>query len=212
MFALDDRHASLVDRLLVHTFTRIASGEWPGGSRITEDQIAADFGVSRTPVREAVRRLSEMGLLVVHPRRKLEITSVDQSDLAEITELRATLECMAIRLAMRRMTAADVQKLERLVAACEEQLKTRNRLEIFRLDGQFHLAIADRSGNRYLTDALRKLEVKVQLCRMLLCASERKIRASVRFHREILAAIQAGDAAQAERLLLQHICNALTAS
>ena len=199
------RHPTLVDQLIDHVYDRIASGELKPAQRITEDQLAADFGVSRTPVREAVRRMAEIGLLVVHPRCRLEIASVNQRDLQDVTQLRATLECMAIRLAMGRMTEQDIRDLERIQGLCEKLMKEGDRLRIFRQDGQFHLAIAAQSGNRHLAETLGRLEVQVQLCRMLLCRSDKKIQASVRFHRRILAAIRAGDVDGAERLLRKHV-------
>jgi len=213
MLGLDVRHPSMVDRLILHAFNRIAAGEWVGGRRFTEDALAEDFGVSRTPVREAVRRMAEIGLLIVHPRRRaaLEVASVTRDDLEQISQLRASLECLAVGLAMARMTPADLEHVRELAAECEEFLDrgADDRLAIFSADSRFHLAIAALSGNRYLAEMLRRLDVKVQLCRMLLCRSARKIRGSVLFHRRILAAMADRDAAAAEKLMRQHVANTL---
>ncbi len=198
-------HPSLVDRLVDHVSGRIVSGDLPPGAKVTEEEIASDFGVSRTPVREAVKRLAELGLIVVRPRRGLEVVAVDERDVREITQLRAELETFALRLAMPRMTLADIRELEAISGACEALLGGGNRPRIFRADSRWHLAIAACSGNRHLEEALRRLDVKVQLCRMFLCLSDSKVRSSVRFHRRILAAIRKGDAAGAEGLLREHI-------
>lgn len=199
------RHASLSDQVVERVFRAIADEELALGSRITEDELAVRFGVSRTPVREAVKQLAEMGLLVVRPRCGLEIVRVDASDLLEITELRENLETFAMRLAMERVSAEDIGTLEAITERCEALLEQGGRLDVFREDGRFHLAIAALSGNRYLAEALRRLEMKVQLCRALFCRSDSKVEASVRFHRKIIAAMKKGAAKKAEELLREHI-------
>ena len=198
-------HPSLVDRVVDQVSERIVSGQLPPGERITEDQIASDFGVSRTPVREAVKRLAELGLIVIRPRSGLEVASIDEQDVDEITELRAELEAMALRLAMARMTPQDVKELGEIAGRCEDLLNEGNRPNVFREDSRFHLAMAALSGNRHLAETLRRLDVKVQLCRMFLCLSDAKVKADVRFHRKILAAVKEGDAERAQALLREHI-------
>lgn len=216
MQAFETRHPSLVDRLVRHAFERITTGEWAGGRRFTEDELAADFGVSRTPVREAVRRLAAMGLLVVHPRRRaaLEVVSVTQADLAQISQVREAIECMAVRLAMPRITAADRDVLSSLADQCRQALDRNpdDRMAVFAADSEFHLALAVMSGNHYLEQMLRQLDAKVQLCRMLLCRSIDKVRAGVAYHRQIVKAIVAGDAALAERRMRSHVASMLEAS
>lgn len=200
-----DQHPGLVDRVVEHVFAAVSEGRWAPGTEVTEDQIAADFGVSRTPVREAVRRLAEMGVLVVRPRCGLEVASFDEEDLRQITALRGELECFALRLAMARMEAGEVEALVQAAAACEAKLKSGDRVEVFRADSRFHLLLAEFSGNLHLADTLRRLDVKVQLCRMVFCASMPKIRESVRAHRALLEAIRAKRPAKAEALLRKHV-------
>ncbi len=201
------RHPGLVDRLVEHVFTAVLEGRLKHGSGVTEDQIAVDFGVSRTPVREAVRRLAEMGVLVVRPRCGLEVASFDEQDLNQITLLRAELECFALRLAMARMGADEIEALVRAATACETKLRNGSRIEIFRADSQFHLLLAEFSGNLHLAETLRRLDVKVQLCRMVFYASmtsENRERA-VQQHQKIIEAIRKQRTIQAEKLLREHI-------
>ncbi len=205
MFEADERNPSLVDRVITQAFHHIAAGVWPAGSRITEAQIAAMLGISRTPVREAVRRMTEMGLLVAHPRCKLEIATINDRDLVDITQLRECLESFALSLAMPKLRAADITALESCQYACEALLPGEDHLAIFQQDGTFHLTLAALSGNRYLADMLSRLEVKVLLCRMLHCQSHEKVQASVLFHRQILQAITTGDAPLAVDRLCRHI-------
>jgi DNA-binding GntR family transcriptional regulator len=198
-------HPSLVDRVIESVFEAIAAGRFRPGTKITEDQLAEEFGVSRTPVREAVKRLAALGLVVVRPRCGLEVATIDESDLAEITQLREELESFALRLAAARMTPGELAELEELQRDCERLLEEGERLAIFRADGRFHLAVAGFSGNRYLLESLQRLEMKVQLCRALFCRSDAKVRGSVRFHRKILAALEKGQAERAEELMREHV-------
>ncbi len=199
------RHPGLVDQLVEHVFDAVISGKLKHGSELTEEKIATDFGVSRTPVREAVRRLAEMGVLVVRPRCGLEVASFDADDLEQIAVLRAALECLSLRLAMARITDDEILALSHAADLCDAKLKNKDRVEVFRADSRFHLLLSEFSGNKHLADTLRRLDVKVQLCRMVFCASMKKIKSSVQCHRPLLEAIRNRDARRAERLLREHI-------
>lgn len=196
---------TLVDKVVESIFQRIIGGDYSPGQKLTEEQIAAEFGVSRTPVREAVKRLADLGLLIVRPRSGLEVTLVSRRDVEEVLELREELESFALRLAMPRIGRDDIGTLEGICRRCESLLGEDNRLRVFREDSRFHLAIARLSGNGHLHELLRRLDVKVQLCRMFLCQSDGKIADNVRFHRRILTAIKQKNAARAETLLRRHI-------
>ncbi len=199
------RHPGLVDQLVEHVFDAVIAGRLKHGSELTEEQMATDFGVSRTPVREAVRRLAEMGVLVVRPRCGLEVASFDADDLEQIAILRAELECLSLRLAMTRITDDEILALTRSADMCDTKLKAKDRVEVFRADSRFHLLLAEFSGNLHLADTLRRLDVKVQLCRMVFCASMSKIKMSVQCHRPLLEAIRRRDVRLAEKLLRDHI-------
>ncbi len=199
------RHPGLVDQLVEHVFDAVIFGRLKHGGELTEEQIATDFGVSRTPVREAVRRLAEMGVIVVRPRCGLEVATFDADDLEQIAVLRAELECLSLRLAMPRITDEEILALNQAADLCDAKLRTKDRIEVFRADSRFHLLLAELSGNLHLADTLRRLDVKVQLCRMVFCASMSKIKSSVQCHRPLLEAIQQRDVRVAEKLLREHI-------
>ncbi|MBA4387962.1 MAG: hypothetical protein C0404_08265 [Verrucomicrobia bacterium] len=198
-------HPSLVDRLVEHVVEAILTGELKPGARITEEGLAETYGVSRTPVREAVKRLAEMGVVVVQPRKQLDIASFGDRDLEEIRALRAELECFALRLAMKQAKPDHLVQLEKIAGECEIALKKSGRPDIFKADSRFHLTLAELSGNRYLLDALRRLDVMVQLCRMIFCDSMEKIEQNVLFHRQLIEAMKQGQAAEAEAMLRKHI-------
>ncbi len=205
-----DRHPSLVDQLVEHVFDRIMRGELAPGQRITEEQLAAEFGVSRTPVREAVKRLAEMGVVRIFPRARLEVATTDLDDLREITQLREDLECLALGYAFAHLTDDSIKRLERLVARCERLAEGGSRVEIFLADSKFHMAIAEMGKNKFLLDLVRRLDVKVQLSRAMMCLSKDKINRSVQFHRQIVDALRKRDLAEAQRLMRQHVRRTLT--
>lgn len=198
-------HLSLVDYVVESVTNHIASRELNPGSRITEQELSELTNVSRTPVREAVKRLSEAGLITVTPRCGLTITPIDEQDLAEITDLREELESFALRLAVQNISEEGLARLNGIQKECEALCKSGDRLDIFKADGRFHLELAALSKNRYLLDVLQKLERKVHLCRMLFCRSESKIASNVRFHRKIISAIRSRETKQAENLIRSHI-------
>lgn len=203
------RYPTLVDQLVERICERVLRGDIRPGQRVTEEHLAAAFGVSRTPVREAVKRLAEMGVVVVFPRHRMEAASVSGEDLCQINQLREDLECLAIAYALPRMSDEEVAGLERLVNRCDRLAQSGSRFDTFCADSDFHLGIAAHSGNKYLMEALQRIDVKVQLCRSVLCLPKDKIRASVAFHQRILQAIRKRDVGAAQELMRQHIRSTL---
>jgi len=202
------RHPSLVDRVVEHVYEQIITGQLTRGQRLTEEQIAGEMGVSRTPVREAVRRLAEMGMVVIHPRARLEVASPDEQEIREISALREELEAMALRLAAERISETDLKRLGELDRQCREHAEAGERLATFRADSLLHRTLAELAGNRYLSEALQRLDVKVQLCRAFGCVSMDKIRRDVAAHSKIVAALRRGDLPAAEAAMRKHICKA----
>lgn len=200
-------YPSVVDQLVERIFQGILNGDYPPGSRITELQLVEKLGASRTPIREAIRRLNELGLVIIKPRCGVEVASVGERDMQEIRALRAELETFALRQAMQHIREEDLEVLEQLHDDCEDRLEGGSRLDVFRQDSAFHLAIAQLAGNTYLYDALNRLDAKVMLCRMVLCRQPDKIRGTVGFHRTILQAMRDRDTDRAVSLLREHIEN-----
>lgn len=205
MVAQTKPYPSMVDHLVEQVCDRILSGEYAPGTKFTEGQLAEDFGASRTPVREAIRALAELGLVVVRPRCGVEVATVSEKDMQQISALRVELELLALRSAMPKLGPREIEKLEELQLSTEHLLSDGTRIEVFRRDSAFHLALARMSGNPYVEEALERLDARVQLCRMMLCQSDAKVHASVMFHRKILAAIRNNDMAAAESLMREHI-------
>lgn len=200
---------SLAEQVFAHIKRMILSGELPGGHPISEEEIAQEFGVSRTPAREAIRRLEEYGLVTNKRHKVAEVIKIDIAEAEKIAEVRARLESLAGRLLAERATEEDLSVLQNLADECKAHLTAGDVGSTFEKDSCFHLEIAARSGNPYLLELMERLDAKVQLCRLAGCLTIEKItRAVVHEHDEIVAAIARQDTAEAARLLEFHALDA----
>jgi GntR family transcriptional regulator, rspAB operon transcriptional repressor len=186
----------------------ILSGELRGGEKIPEERIAERFGVSRTPIREALRKLEEYGLVRIEPRSYAEVVSIDAEDAAAIAEVRAPIEALAGRLVASRASKDDVARLRSIAADCRRALLAKDLGAVFEADGVFHREIAIRSGNAHLLELFDRLDAKIQLCRLVLCVTLDQVSGAVAQHGPILDAIAKGDGERAARLLSSHALSA----
>jgi DNA-binding GntR family transcriptional regulator len=157
--------SSLSDQVFRHIKKMILNGELKGGERIPEEKIATAFGVSRTPIREALRKLEKNGLVQIIPRRHAEVVKVGQEDKIHIGQLRIQLESLSIRLLSEKATESDLHELTAIAHSCEELAGNDEWLNCFEKDSELHCEFAKRSGNPYLYDFVRTLDMKVQLLR-----------------------------------------------
>jgi DNA-binding GntR family transcriptional regulator len=186
----------------------ILSGELTGGEKIPEERIAERFGVSRTPIREALRKLEEYGLVRIEPRSYAEVVSIDAEDAAAIAEVRAPLEALAGRLLATRARSEDVTSLRTLSTECKRALLAKDLGAVFEADGALHREIVVRSGNAHLLELFCRLDAKIQLCRLVLCVTLDKVAGAVAQHGPIVDAIAKGDGERAARLLSSHALSA----
>ncbi|WP_431285222.1 GntR family transcriptional regulator [Humitalea sp. 24SJ18S-53] len=144
------------DRVFEAIERDIVTGRFPGGGRLGEEALADRFGVSRGPLREALRRLEGRGLVVRLPHSGVRVVSLTSVDLGELYEIRANLEGLACRLAAQRMTDAEMDRLEALLHQHIEDEKLRSGESYFQDHGafDFHFAIAALSKSRRLEQLL----------------------------------------------------------
>jgi DNA-binding GntR family transcriptional regulator len=183
----------------------ILGGRCEPGSRLREEELAERFGVSRTPVREALRRLEADGLAVVTPRRGAEVVRWRDEDIAELVELRALLEGQAARRAATG-GGVDLVALSELCDRMEEHagVEGREADAITRLNLELHRAVHRASG-RLLPDLLARL-IDVPVVRRTFHAySEVELRRSFAQHRELIEAIATGDGDWAAAVMTAHI-------
>ncbi|MGB4466765.1 MAG: GntR family transcriptional regulator [Azovibrio sp.] len=187
---------------------RIFAHELLPGTWVDEQKLAEQYGISRTPLREALKVLASEGLVVLKPRRGCYVTEILPQDLDDIFPLIALLEGRCAAEAVRKMDKADKADLERLAALHErlEQIARENRMaDFFEANQAFHKAIQELAGNRWLQQVIQDLRKVLKLSRLHSLSLEGRLQQSLEEHRGILAALQAGDAALAEKRMHDHL-------
>ncbi|GAA1876677.1 GntR family transcriptional regulator [Lapillicoccus jejuensis] len=205
------RHLALREQVLDELRRRIVDGVYPPGSRLTEDRLAEDFGVSRNPVREALRVAVADGLVTLSPRRGATVAVPDPSSVADLFAVRGSLEPLAARLAAERVTPADVAALRALLDEAARATDAGDLARVAQLNTDLHLAVVRLSGNRWLTSVVTPLYLHVQWVFRL--GAEVRAPHSWREHIRLVDAIAAGDpdgAAEAARAHVEAAARAAT--
>lgn len=206
---IDLQKKSLAEQVFQHIKRMILSEELTGGQRIPEERIAQAFGVSRTPIREALRKLEKSGLVNIVPRSHAEVITLDLEDAKHIGEARIALECMAVRLLAERATAQDCAELRRISDTCRKNADQEDIGEVFESDNDLHTEIAKRSGNPYIRELLDNLSIKIQLLRTTTCVTIDSIRQDIGRHERIIKAVENHEPAEAVKLMREHIEHAM---
>ena len=183
----------------------IDDGTYRPGDRLVESELAERFGVSRTPVREALQRLETQSMLT-RDGRSLIVATLDHNQLAELYTVRTELEALAARLAARHATREEVRVLGQMV---EDDLRVVDDPQaLSRANRRFHHQIHLASHNRYLVQQLDIVHRTMALMARTSLAAEGRGLRSLSEHREIGEAIASGDADAAEKALRHHISTA----
>jgi DNA-binding GntR family transcriptional regulator len=204
--------ASVVDQVYMAIRERISSGSLPRGARVHQEDLALELGVSRTPVREALRRLAAEGLVEMRTNRGARVADVDQVGMRSSYEARTVIEPGAARLAAGRRLEEPLARMRAAVAAQRRSL--RNVQRSFEANREFHLALAAASGNEFLVQFAERLWV----ARIGETIYERQVETQermlldVREHEQIIQAIEAGDGRRAESLVRRHLTDAMKRS
>ena len=188
---------------------KILRGELQPGERLMEISLANALGVSRTPIREAIRMLEHEGLVVMRARRGAQVAKITTQELNDVLEVRKSLETLAIRKACERMTEEDFRKLRAAADAFDELVRSdkADLTELAEADVTFHDAIYEGTRNRRLIQILGNLREQMYRFRIEYL-KEGDVRENLaEEHEEILKAIEARDAERAVRLISEHIDN-----
>ena len=145
---------------------RILAGNLEPGSRIDQGQLVQELGVSLTPVRDAVRRLTEQGLIELIPRRGAYVRELTLHEAIEITELRELLEAFAFRRVAPHITDQDLKRLRQLNQVLLDACDKGDWVASMNADEAFHQQVAELAGNRRLADVMRKLSVQTTWFRL----------------------------------------------
>jgi len=204
VFALSlDDHQSLRERIVRRLRDAIVAGDLSASSRLPEPELAKRLGVSRTPLREAIRQLAAEGLVTSVPRVGAFVSEVRSRDVEDTFAIRAVLEGLAARQAAENPDPAKATILPEILA--ELQKKTRDYRMYHEAAGRFHDAIFAHSGNQRLQAMYQSLTHQVARLRSLSLATPKRPEVSLREHRRIAVAILRGRGEEAERLMRAHV-------
>jgi DNA-binding GntR family transcriptional regulator len=185
----------LRERILAHT---LAPGSW-----IDEQALTGELGISRTPLREALKVLAAEGLVTMKLRRGAYVTEVSERDLAEVFHLLSLLESDAAAVVAREASEPQIAELEALHQALEEAVH--DRVAFFDANEAFHMRLLDIAGNRWRNQMVADLRRVMKLYRHHSLFKQGRLEASLEEHRRIMAALRARDAALAQQLMQQHL-------
>jgi DNA-binding GntR family transcriptional regulator len=188
---------------------RILDGTLKPGERLVEDRLSAELGVSRVPVREALRGLSAEGLVTLLPRRGATVAEVTPETVAELVEVRALLEGLNARLAAQRHDPEIVAALKDTLLRGNRAAKNGTAEELAHLNAEFHERLAEASRNSVLSDVMRGLRERTSIAFAI--NGRARAREDWDEHAGILAAVIAGDAELAALLANRHVQNAAAA-
>jgi DNA-binding GntR family transcriptional regulator len=187
----------------------IAGGDFAPGVQLAEAELANELGVSRGPLREAMQRLTQEGLLVSHRNRGLFVVSMDQDDFRDIYLARSAVESAAIALITRTDPAGNAAKLMDAVREMEDAAATPGGEAITEADMRFHALLVQLSGSPRLRKMHDTLLTETQMCLNALKSTYETADKRIAEHRGIAEAISRGDADLAEKLMAEHMDDAL---
>ncbi|MEN2749886.1 GntR family transcriptional regulator [Sphingomonas sp. T9W2] len=195
------RELTLSTRIALEIADQIVEGRRAPGSHLNEQALAEEFGVSRTPIREAIRHLVAMEHVQILPRRGTFVNRIPVKRLLQIFEFIAEIEAVSARLAARRMTVEEKQALQQLHASCKEAIGTEQGL---RHMYQFHRSILVGSKNEVLETTVHQLYDRLTPYRRRQVMQIGREVVSIAEHEDVLSAIMAGDGEAAELAMRRH--------
>lgn len=183
----------------------ILSGKYNDNEELKETTIGSELGVSRTPVREALRQLELEGLVNIIPNKGAYVTGISQKDIHDIYVIRSYLEGLAARWACGNITDGQIEELEEILYLSEFHAKKQHYEQVVELDNKFHESIYRASGSKILEHELTTFHHYVERIRKKSLGKEARALKSNEEHRAILEAIRQRDGQLAEKLAHEHI-------
>jgi len=187
-----------------YILNKILSLEFAPGSRIPEEMIASQMDASRTPIREALRRLATEGLIVLYPNRYAQVIEFSEKDIYDLGVMRIYLDIIACRLAILNGSNADYFRLKAISEKCDAAAQSLDMQKQITLDSEFHLEIANITGNHILKKIQSELSLKVCLLQAIRFEGVEK---RVFYHHKMVEAIMARDIAQSSKSVIDHLAD-----
>ena len=204
---MEHKMISIADQVFDKLEVDILSGTYERDEILTEAKLSEALGVSRTPIREAIRRLTQERLVEV-TSKGLRVVGINKQDIADISEIRLRLEGLAARWAAERTDDEGIRTLREIVDLQEFYTTKKDADSIKNQDSRFHQTIYSLCGSNAMRDTLEPLHRKLLKYRRVSVTSHSRAEASLAEHRAICEAIAARRGEEAEKLTIQHVKNA----
>jgi len=185
----------------------IRKGDLNKGDRIIEKDLCASFGISRTPLREALRCLTSEGLIRIVPHRGAYVAEPSMDEIREMFEVMKLLEGNCAAMAAEKISESDLVKLEKLHEKLEKHYKANQHEKYLDVNQKFHTMLQEMAGNKVLNDVVNGLRQKIVLYRYRQLYQADRFEASIREHRAIMDALRRRDPAASESLMREHLMN-----
>lgn len=208
----DYQDNSLSSRVFQRIRDDILKGKYKEHDELRENTIGKELGVSRTPVREALRQLELEGLVSIIPNKGAYVTGISPKDVRDIYLIRSMLEGLCARWATENITDEQLDELDEIMLLSEFHMKREgggSAEQMAELDGRFHAILYEASDSRILSHVLLDFHKYVQMARKTSVVAEDRARKSIREHKQILRAIRDKDADLAEQLANEHILHVI---
>lgn len=202
--------ASLSDQVFQQIRNSILNGTYTNGKELTEIGLGKELGVSRTPVREALRQLELEGLVTMTPNRGAVVSGITAKDVQDIYKIRSYLEGLCGRWAAENITDEEFQALEETVFLSEFHEKKGNYEQVYELDSKFHALLYEASHSRMLAHSLRDFHQYVKAVRKKTVMERTRANRCNEEHHQLLDAIREHNGEQAEILATKHILNSIS--
>lgn len=182
----------------------ILSCQIKSGEKIQEQKIAEQLGVSRTPMREAITRLANDGLVRIYPNRYSEVVTFSEDDIRQIGEMRIELEMMSAKMALYHGSNADFDKMQRLAEECSIAAKSGDKRKMTKADAKFHLAFTECTKNKLLHKFQSELSLRIELIQMnSMFTQEESLRLS-EYHEQIVKLLKERNTEEINRIIVEH--------
>ncbi len=186
--------------------SRLQTGAIVPGDYLREQTLAEEFSVSRTPVREALRKLETEGLLVSEPRLGMRVRALDYTEVIELYEVRLVHERAVARIAAAKVTDVELLELKDIQASIEKEKNNAGKMAA--LNQKFHFALLQMAKNRFLTRAVEGMQRSMLLLGPSTLTDSKRASVAIKEHRAIIQALEKRDADKAESVMNTHLQNA----
>lgn len=202
-----DEYLPLRDVVFKTLRQAILKGELEPGERLMEIQLAERLGVSRTPIREAIRKLELEGLVLMIPRKGAEVAKISEDNLRDVLEVRRSLEELAIDLACQRMTPEELESLQETEALFSKAIEEGDTMKIAQMDEKYHEIIYDSTKNQKLVQILNNLREQMYRYRLEYIKDGNKHKILLVEHEQIIKALRLRHVHEAKIAIREHIDN-----